>query len=455
VKPRHENISKFSQAKRVSFVEHNCSDIEMSKTGIVWLIIYLGGFAASFVYGPIYGLLTYMFTFYTMFSWAKSVRRATGLYRVSFYAGVVFLISYLLGKKRLKKKFHLKSPQLKWLILISINMLVVSVFAVDPKGNKEVVIQFLKTIGLYYLIINVIRTKKDYKLFIWQQLWGNFLFGWQAFGGGKTRGGRLEEIGGPGIENSNYLANHLIMICPFIGNMVLFCGKWERIAVILASPFILNAIILCNSRGAFLAIIVMLLILLLFSQKQVKKKIVFGAVLGSILFLQLADENFWSRTKTITTYTEDGSATSRLDTWLAALRMISDYPYGQGGEGWEYYSPEYIPAEVASHGGQARSVHNTFLQVTTNFGIQGLILYLIFIANLILELHNMRKRYGTNDDRFYHTESLAIEVSLIGFLVAGFFGDRAFAEPFYWFCALATALSNMQQNELELKIIPH
>lgn len=82
-------------------------------------------------------------------------------------------------------------------------------------------------------------------------------------------------------------------------------------------------------------------------------------------------------------------------------------------------------------------------------GVQGLFPYFLFLGHVILELHKMRKRYGTSDDQFFHTESLTVEVSLIEFFVADFFGDRTFVETLYWFCALATALSNIQQSELK------
>jgi len=418
----------------------------MSKTAVVWLIIYVGGLLYAFIGGPIIALLTYIFTFYTQFSWASEIMQF--MPRLSLYAGIVFLASYILTKGTTGSISHGRMPQLKWLILIIINMLLLTPFAAWPEENEKTVIAFVKIIVLYYLIIKSVQNKLHYRMFIWLQLWGNYLFGWQAYGSNLTAG-RLEKIGGPGTNDANGLANHMIMIIPFIGNMFFHGKKWEKIATIWATPFILNTIILCRSRGSFIAIIAMAVSAILFTQKGIMRiKMVLGLILGSILFIQLTDPQFWERIQTINSYEKDGSAMERLESWKSAMRMIGDYPLGKGGGGWEAYSPIYIPEVIQSYGGKTRSVHNTFLMMATDWGIQGLVLLLLFLVSTFLELHKIRKRTGTDDDRFYHTESVAIEVSLIGFLTAALFGNRIYAEGLYWYCAIAVALSNIQQNAL-------
>ncbi len=418
----------------------------VSKTGLLWLIIYIGGLGTTFIKGPIIGLLTYMFTFYTQFSWARGVK--VGLYRWSFYAAIVLLASYLLKRGSYAKEAFSRIPQLKWLILIIINMLFVSLFAADPKENQEAVVDFIKLVVLYYLIVNIVKTRMHYRMFIWVQIWGNFLLGWLAYTKGDMVGGRLENIGAPGIRGSNHLANHLIMSLPFIGNLTLFGNKWEKLGAIAAAPFILNALVLCNSRGAFLGIALMLVTILVLSKSQNRSRIIIGLVLAGVLFTFLADERILNRLQTIQSYEEDGSAMGRIDSWVGALKMVSDYPFGKGGGGFQAYSHVYIPEIVEKHGGEPRSVHNTFLLMATDWGIQGFFLFFIFYFSTFLELHKIRRRSGTDHDNFYYVESVAIEVALVGFLVSATFGSRIYGEGVYWYCALATALSNIQQNEI-------
>lgn len=413
----------------------------MTKTTIGWLTLYFGGISASFWKGPIIALLTYFFTFYTQYSWAKPYTHE----RWSLYASIALLLAYIVKKNSQRQLTVFKMPQLKWLLLFAANALFVSVFAVDSEFHKKEVVEVIKLIALYYLIICVVRTKLHYKLVIWIQVWGCYLFGWQSYGK-RLYQGRLEGVGGPATSTSNGLASHVIMVLPFLNNMFFFGKKWERIAAIYAAPWILNVIVLCNSRGSFLGMLVMLIMIYIRADKKMRKTVIIGTVLGGILFIYLSDARFWNRMDKI--YNGNHEESERIVTWLGALDMISENPLGAGGGGFVYLSPIYIPDIVAAHGGQKRSVHNSYLDVATSYGVQGLILYGLFVFSTLSELRRIRKRTGAENDMFYHSESIAIEIALWGFLVAAAFGSRAYFEAFFWFTALAVALSNMQQSEI-------
>lgn len=416
----------------------------MTKTTLGWMFIYFTGIIATFVKGPIYGLLNYMFTFYTQFSWAKPYHRE----RWSLYASIALLISYFVRKDKIKKIRDFKISQLKWLVFFYLNMWLVTPFAVDPAANSKRLEEFLKITILYVLIVCIVRKKLHYKLFVWTQLWGNYLFGWQGYHAKLTRG-RLEGIGGPGTNTSNGLANHMVTILPFINNLVFYGNKWEKLVAIYAAPFILNAIILTGSRAAFLGIVGMAIISVVRAKKEIRKKMVVGLILGGILFLKLSNVTFWNRMETIDNPEDEGSASGRLATWSGALEMVKDYPFGKGGDSWLYFSPVYIPEIVAAHRGQPRSVHNSYLEVATNYGIQGFLIYTFFIGSTIIELRNIRKKTGSDDDTFYWAESVAIEIAIWGWLITATFGARPYAEALYWYAALGSALGNIQRSEFE------
>ncbi len=413
----------------------------MHKTTIAWLCLYFGGLAVSLIKGPIYGLITYFFTYYTQFSWGKQHKTE----RWSLYASLAVFASYIIKKNAEVQLSHFEMPQMKWLIIFLLNMVFVGFFAVAPEANQRELIAFAKLSVLYFLTICIVRKKLHYKLFLWIQVWGSYLFGWQGHGA-KLTGGRLEGIGGPETTTSNGLANHLIMILPFFNNLFFYGNKWEKLAVIWATPWVLNAIILCNSRGAFLGIVAMAIMAYARAQKKIRKKMLVGMILGALLFVYLADERFWERMDTLKEGGEKSSG--RVETWKGALNLIKDHPLGVGGQGFVYLSPIYIPEVVAEHGGEQRSVHNSYLKVATNYGIQGFILYALFIYGTLRQLRHMRKRVGAENDLFYHTESTAIEIAIWGFLIAATFGARPYFETLFWYCAIANALSNIQQSEI-------
>ena len=132
----------------------------------------------------------------------------------------------------------------------------------------------------------------------------------------------------------------------------------------------------------------------------------------------------------------------RIDAWKGAIRLMRDYPLGAGGEGFNLLSPIYIPQVVAEHGGDERSVHNTFLSVGSDWGVLGLSCFLGFLVATFLTLHRIRRE--TSDPDLF-LQSYALELSLIAFLTASFFIVRVYADILYWLPALTVALRNIQQ----------
>jgi probable O-glycosylation ligase (exosortase A-associated) len=390
------------------------------------------------------GLLAYMYTFYTQFSLAKGAGQRSW----SLYSSVVMLITSFMKWKDSPPSSMVKMPQLKWVILFALNMLIISLFAADPQAHKQDSIQFFKIAILYFLIVKIVNTKKKYKYFMWLQLWGNLHWAYRAKTVGKTIQGRLEGIGGPRTNTSNTLSSHILLFFPVLGNLMLIGNIWEKIFGIISLPLVGNMYVQCNSRGAFLGGGAMAVLTLAFAHKKVRLKMLIGMLLCVLCVYIFAFEKVTARLETMENYEEDGSAMGRVDAWIGALKLIKRYPLGIGGGGFKYYSPEVIPEIVAAHGGQPRSVHSTYFEIATNFGIQGLSIFLMLILHTLYELYKIRKRSGTYDDIFYKTESTAIGIGLVGFLISAIFGVRIYAENMYWYLALSTALSNIQKVEI-------
>jgi len=154
----------------------------------------------------------------------------------------------------------------------------------------------------------------------------------------------------------------------------------------LIAPFVVNTIVLCNSRGALMGLAAGGIAAIFLSRGGVKLKTILGCILGVGLLLYLADERFLTRQQTIL-HVEDSSAISRTEFWGAALRLIGDYPLGLGGNAFESMVNQYLPNYTGN------AVHNTFLQVGTEWGVLGLLFYLAAFGSVFLMLHRIRKRH--------------------------------------------------------------
>ncbi len=416
----------------------------MSKTALAWAIAYGAGLLLSVV-DPFYGLLAYLLDYY-----ANPPHRWWGRplpdLRWSLLAGGVILAAYLVKGGSLLDRRILRHAQTKWLIGFLGIAILITPMAISVDRSLHYLTDIVKLTVLYFLIVGTVRTRSQFRWFVLVMIVGAFVWGLDAFADPKRRAGRLFGIGGPDSDTDNSTAAHLLTVIPFIGLSFLNGRLWEKALCVIAAPFVLNTIILCNSRGATLAIGAAAVAALAMARGKFRVYVAGLALLGGVLFVSLVDSTFVARQLTLLQYEEDNSAVSRIESWKGALRLMRDHPLGTGGGGFDILSPVYIPEIVEAHGGQERAAHNTYLWVGSDWGVVGLVLFMGFIATTLVDLHRIRRE--TTDRRAY-LESFAIEVALIGFLTAAFFINRPYAEILYWLAALTAVLRNLHDAERE------
>ena len=143
-------------------------------------------------------------------------------------------------------------------LLILLNATLVQVaLSGDWANSTEDYAALAKFVLLYFLIIAAVRTRQDFSLLLMMLLVGAAYWGFEAkFHGISLVDGRLEGFGGPGCAGSNELASITVTLLPLVGGMVFLFRGWRRVFVVLAAPFILNLLMLCNSRGGFVGLII-------------------------------------------------------------------------------------------------------------------------------------------------------------------------------------------------------
>src|SRR5205085_9090271 len=176
---------------------------------------------------------------------------------------------------------------------------------------------------------------------------------WQAYLDPHRLAGRLMNVGSSDTLNDNLAAAHLLTVVPFLCVYALTAkNKWLRILSLAAAPFIVNAFILCNSRGATVGLVAALLAGLMVARSGHRLRVAVAGVSVAVMFLVLADPQFIARQQTTTNYEAEGA--ERLQSWQGALHLIETHPFGAGGGGFVYLSPIYIPDIVARHNGEHR-----------------------------------------------------------------------------------------------------
>ena len=102
--------------------------------------------------------------------------------------------------------------------------------------------------------------------------------------------------------------------------------------------------------------------------------------------------------------------------------MLQDYPLGAGGGAFKkVHAEKYLKAAGSDE--PARALHNGYLTDATDWGIQGLLLKLLFIAGGMIAAYRTSarcRRAGREDDSLIGT---ALMAGMIGFLVCCVFGS--------------------------------
>lgn len=422
----------------------------------IYPIFFLGVFGlgsmAALARGPIWALMTYIFIYFNIPAqqwWGSSVPDL----RWSLISAAVVVVSCFLHQDQLVPAMTYRNYPSRLLTTFLILMILLTPFSQDPDISWPKVYDFFRYVLIFYLVTRIISDFEKLKLFLFTIIGCSFYL--SILARHYFTGTRLDGVGLPDASDANMLAALMLLLIPFLC-VFLFTGKkYERIAAFFATPFIINAFMMCRSRGAFLGFAVQLLLLtyLLFTQsKKGRLKILLGSLALVAFFFSLMDPQFKARLfQHGDTEEEEFLAevsAGRVVIWRSGLNMFWDHPFGVGGDGFMLLSPEYVPEQYIEKGVGQRASHNTFILVLVEQGIFGFIVFLFFLRSLFLMVQNVKLKLrddlsqGANPETcqnlLYH--NLAIEASLAGFWTAAIFIDRLYFEGIYLMEALVPCL---------------
>lgn len=420
----------------------------MSLTGLAFLLVFAGGLTLSVIRGPVWGLYTYIAVFYLH---PPSRWWGVGLpdVRWALVAAAVTLVCVMVRRRDPDKPHFLTRPLAQIFLLFVLWMWIQAPWVIS-EYHMDGVILFTKYFVLLYLIYEILNDENDVRNFLLAHVVGCFYLGWLAYN--LTSGGRLEGVGGPGIDDSNTMAMHL-GTGVIVGAMLLMTEKsWRFWLVFLTLPFLLNGMILGNSRGAFLGLFVGGFTLMLLKPPEFTKRFWLFGALGGVLFLMLAHDYFWERISSLTAVTSeekelDKSAASRLVVVQAQFEMLVDHPMGVGHKGTAVLSPDYISAEFLTsdpyddNARAARSSHNTVMSVVVDHGIPGIALLIALLVWCRRAIRATTKAaVASVRARGY---AAAVACALVTAIVAGMFSPYLKAEIHYWLLSLLMSLEAM------------
>jgi hypothetical protein len=317
-----------------------------------------------------------------------------------------------------------------------------SFWALDPEAHADLLSYYLKFILVIVMVCRCIETDEHLRLFLWSHVVGCFYLGWLAFT--SYAGGRLDGVGGPGINEANAAALQMVTGILVAGALFLAGNARARAGLLLLIPIMVNGLVTTISRSGFLAAAFGGIVFNLFTPARFRLAVRVLSVLGLILFGMLTNETYWERIGTIKHKGEDvegvDTGGGRLEIISAQITMAKSHPLGCGHMCTTVLSPSYIEERFLVGG--FRASHNTFMTMLVDHGIVGAAFYVLMLVWIIRSLRKVGQRLK-EDDGFLATAFPAIAGVLAAITIGDLFVQYPKFEARFWFVSLLVVLLHL------------
>ena len=358
----------------------------------------------------------------------------------AFWIALATLIVYTLTQLGLENQFTARPKEVKLVVLLLAIGLISTPLALDPVKAWDAFVQFFKVVLIFVLMVNVVRTEKRLKTIWILVLIATCVLCVNAINDYRTgqlalKGVRIKGSIGGLFDNPNDLALHLVTMFPIalalsFGTRSLFL----KLLYFATALLIVGGIVVTFSRGGFLALMfasVLLLWKLVRNARWVLAPLAVALVVGFILF---APGNYKQRLST----TDDDSAAARFDDLKRSLFVASRHPVlGVGMDNYVLFS------------NANKVTHNAYTQVASEMGAAALVVYILFMVVPFKGLRKIEQQtFGNKSERRFFYVAVALQASLVGYMVASFFASVAYLWYIYYLVAYAVCLRRIYDSAM-------
>lgn len=334
------------------------------------------------------------------------------------------------------------SSPVNFLLIAFLLIIICSSFlAYFPDVSFKMLDRYYLWIIIYFIIINIVNTRRRFLIFISIFLISSFKLSLSLSITWAKRGFSFADwglMGPPGFfQNSGELAIQMLVYWPiawaFANSLKPYISRRLYLVLLLMPITGIMVILGASSRGAQLALACQLVLM---NHRHIfKPKILLSiAVVLTLTWSFVPDE----QKDRFDTMGQDGTSKQRLLYWENGVEMIKDNPVlGVGYFNFAPYFQRYFPEDLLVE--RAQLPHNIFIQVGTDSGLLGLIVFLslLFVGR---RLGKQFKASGCEDKQ--RLIGSCANLSLLGFVIAGQFVTVTYY-PFLWIhLALIVALNN-------------
>jgi len=315
-----------------------------------------------------------------------------------------------------------------------------------PGGSASFLIGvYIKSLVVFWLIANVLSTPARFRRFLLvlalsgAPLAITAVINYRAgqFIEGAVGVNRIAGYDAPLTHNPNDLALMLNLLIPLaIGLLLARPGRLLRAALITTIALEVAGVVVTFSRAGFLALAATALACLWKLSKGRHLGWALLVVVLGVASLPFLPAGYTKRLATVANTNADttGSAQARWNDTLAAVRFVAKNPIVGAGIGQD------ILALNEERGLQWRSVHNVFLQQAVELGVPGFLLFVLLVTSCLKAARAVERASYEGDAADLPALATGVRMSLVTFVIAGFFHPAGYHFYFYYIAGLAVAL---------------
>lgn len=361
----------------------------------------------------------------------------------------LFLTGALVGMAMDRSVKWVSSPVNVWLIIFAVVIYLSSLFAFFPEISREHYIDFYSWFVIYFLIITVINTKERFYIFAMILLFCSAKIAVGTSMSWASRGFSFTDWGlmGPRgyFQNSGELSILMLTLFPLSFNLLRAmqyrkARRWEKAVLLVFTIAPIMTILGASSRGAQIALVVVLGMMFRRSIFRMKPLVAIAASVF-IAWSVLPEE----QKQRFTEIGEDRTSEQRMLYLENGWDMMRENPVlGVGFFNFPRYFALNYPEDVITISRSAELAHNIFIQVGTDAGFLGLVVFLALIAAVLKTAFRNSRREEPGE--VLPAISAGLGYGIVGFVVAGQFVTVAYY-PFLWIgAAMVVSLDNVLRS---------
>ncbi len=322
-----------------------------------------------------------------------------------------------------------KSPVNLFVVFFAMALLWGCVNSFSVVASASQVAVHLSFVLFYFVVINTIRTKKQWMSLVKLMLLSAFLVAlygvYQNFAGVEGAESWLDEEMFEGIRvrvysffnNPNVLGEFLVLTIPLVVAML-----WAKMRGAYRSVFcfILLSMAACMiftwSRGAWLGVFFACALFLVIMDKRWVLLGVLALLLLPLLMVLSGNTTILERLLSVGN-TQDTSTAYRVSIWQASILIIKDFWVSGIGIGSEAFKSVY-PAYALSGADFALHSHNLYLQIWVEMGIIGIAALLFMVLAFVKQVFS-NAVIGAHKKDSHAKLVIALGAGVLGFLLQG------------------------------------